>query len=269
MTFFQRLSGFIYAILSVFNIFMALSLFAMPIVLMSGKPLVAYSTDLQLRWLARLCFGALFLNRLTELILFLPSGYSVGQNGARSQLWMSPYIAVTLIRSFVLPTWLGGQVQTFQPTGSINSDLNERDAVLRAGIWTRLRVIVVNYMAWYHIVYVYFCLSAASLSTSRCVLDNYDSDSRFRCLVTHAFWPPVSWILVVTAFWVPITYAIDPPTVPPREDLLIRDPKTKVARPREECKSVRFGKQRTLFELEYTVSTLFTGFIFAWAFYKL
>ena len=40
MTFLQRLCGFIYATLSLFNIFLTLSLFALPIVLISGKPLV-------------------------------------------------------------------------------------------------------------------------------------------------------------------------------------------------------------------------------------
>jgi hypothetical protein len=269
MTFFQRLSGFIYAVLSVFNIFMALSLFAMPIVLVSGKQLVAYASEEQLKWLIRLCFMALLINRITEIVLFLPAGYSVGQNGARAQLWMSPYIAITLIRSFVLPTWLGGQVQTFQPSGSLRSDLNERDGLLRAGLWTRIRVIIFNYMAWYHIVYVYFCLTAATLTTSRCVLDQYGLQNRLRCLLTHAFWPPVSWLLVVSAFWVPITYAIDPPTVPPREELLERDPKTKVAHPREECKKPAFGRRRNMFEFEYTVTTLFTCFIFASAFFWL
>lgn len=266
MTFFQRLSGFIYAVLSVFNIFMALSLFAMPIVLISGKQLVAYATEAQLRWLVRLCFIALVTNRLTEIVMFLPAGYSIGQNGARSQLWMSPYIALCLIRSFCLPSWLGGQVQSFQPSGSLRSDLNERDRTLRAGLWSRMRVIIFNYMAWYHIVYVYFCLTAATLTTSKCVFNEYGLDNRLRCLLTHAFWPPVSWLLVVSAFWVPITYAIDPPTVPPRDDLLVRDPKTKVAHPREECKTVDFGKRRNMFEFEYTVTTLFTCFIFASAF---
>lgn len=266
MTFFQRLSGFIYAILSVFNIFLAISLFAMPLVLISGKPLVAYANEEQLKWLIRACFGALLVNRVSEIVMFLPAGYSVGQNGARSQIWMSPYIALTLIRTFVLPTWLGGQVQAFKPSGSLRSDLNERDPLLRAGLFTRLRVIVFNYMAWYHIVYAYFCLTAVTLTTSRCVVNEYTLYDRMRCLLTHAFWPPISWIIVVSAFWVPITYAIDPPTVAPREELLDRDPKTNVARPKQSSKKVVFGSKRAVFELEYTVMTLFTIFIFVAAF---
>jgi hypothetical protein len=116
MTFAQRTSSFIYAFLSLFNIFLTLSIFAMPIVLIANKPLVAYSTENQLRWLVRTCFTATMMNRLCEFILFIPSGYATGQRGSRSQLWMSPYIALTIIRSFMLPSWLGGQTQAFKPT---------------------------------------------------------------------------------------------------------------------------------------------------------
>jgi len=266
MTFFQRLSGFIYAVLAVFNVFTIVSLLALPIVLMSGRPLVAYVDEFQLRLLIWFCFAALLTNRITEIFISVPAGYSVGQNSTRAHFWMSPYIALTLVRAFILPKWLGGEAQSFKPTGSISSDMNERDAHRRVGIWTRLRVILFQYMAWWHLLYVYFCLVAITLSTSRCAFGTYDWPSRLRCLLTHAFWPPVSWILVCSAFWVPITYAIDPPTVPPREELLVRDRKTLVAHPKEEAKKVNFGTRRTVYELEYMAMTLFTCFIFVSAF---
>jgi len=266
MTFFQRLSGFVYAVLSVFNVFLTLSLFAMPIVLVSGKPLVAYATEDQLKLLIRFCFTALFVNRLTEIIMSLPSGYRVGQNGARSQIWMSPYISLCLVRAFVLPTWLGGQKQSFKPTGSLRSDLNERDPTMRAGLLTRLRVIVFSYMAWYHVLYVYFCLTAATLTSTRCAFETFAWKDRLQCELTHAFWPPVSWILVVSAFWVPLSYAIDPPTVAPRDELLDRDPKTLVAHPKETAKDIAYGKRTAWYEIEYTVTTIFTAFIFVAAF---
>lgn len=86
MTFAQRASSFIYAFLSLFNIFLTLSIFAMPIVLITNKPLVAYATDNQLRWLTRACFAVVVFNRLTEFLLFIPAGYATGQRGSRSQL---------------------------------------------------------------------------------------------------------------------------------------------------------------------------------------
>ena len=267
MTFFQRMSSFIYAVLSLFNLLLTISLFALPVVLISGRPLVAYATDNQLRWLIRSCFIALVTNRLSELALFLPAGYATGQRGARYQLWMSPYIGLTIVRSFLLPTWLGGQAQVFKPSGSLKSKLNERDPARRAGLLRRLRVILINYLATYHVAFVYFCLTAVTLTTARCILDNFLVRDRLVCLLTHALWPPLSWIIVVSAFWIPITYAFDPPDVPDRESLLIRDPKTGVAHPKPESKKTTWMPQTAWFEVEYTVSTLFTALVFGAAFF--
>lgn len=267
MKFFPRLSGFLYALLSLYNIPLMISLFALPIVLFSGKPLIAYATDAQLRNLVRACFATLFINRICEIVLYLPAGYATGQRGARSQLWMAPYISMSIIRSFFLPKWLGGAVQTFQPTGSIKSDLNERDPVIRAGLFQRIRVILFNYLAIYHVVYVYLVLSAVSLSSSRCVAENATLHNKGLCLVTHAFWPPLAWIIVSSAFWTPISYAIDPPAMPPREDLLEVDSKTGVRRPTEQAKLSGWGVRDAEGELEYSLTTVFTTLVFIAAFF--
>ncbi|OCK94671.1 glycosyltransferase family 2 protein [Cenococcum geophilum 1.58] len=268
MTFYQRFSTFIYAVLSLFNIILTISLFALPVVLISGKPLIAYSNGTQLRWLIRACFASLFTNRLCEFALFIPSGYQTGQRGSRAQLWMSPYIALTIIRSFVLPIWLGGQKQAFKPSGSLKSELSERDPAVRAPLLRRLRVIVINYLAGYHILYVYFCLAAVTLTTSRCAAEQYTINDQLLCGLTHAFWPPIAWIIVVSAFWIPISYAINPPSMPDREALLNRDPKTGVAHPTEQSKKIAFlGPQMAIWEIEYGLSTLFTAAVFGAAFF--
>ena len=263
LTIAQRVSGFCYSVMSLFNIVLVFSLFAMPIVLITGKKLVAYATDEQLRWLIRACFAAMAANRLCELCLFLPSGYSTGQRGGRSQLWMAPYIALTIIRSFILPKWLGGQAQAFKPSGSIKSDLNERDPQLRAPMYRRLRVVIFNNLAFFHVLYVYFCLAAVVLSTYRCVQEESGYKVQAVCLLTHAFWPPMTWVLVVTAFWIPVTYACDPPTMAAdREAYLNRDPKTGVAHPTNKSKRIGFMPETFLFEMEYTLTTAFTTLVF-------
>lgn len=267
MKFFPRLSGFLFALLSLYNIPLMISLFALPIVLVSGMPLIAYANDDQLRWLIRACFATVFINRLCEIVLYLPAGYGTGQRGARTQLWMAPYISMSIIRSFFLPKWLGGAVQTFQPTGSIKSDLNERDPVLRAGMFRRIRVILFNYLGIYHLIYVYFVLAAVSLSSSRCVAENARMYDKLLCLLTHAFWPPTAWIIVCSAFWIPITYAIEPPNMPPREDLLEIDPKTGVKRPTEKAKAIGWGFRDATGELEYTLTSAFTALVFVAAFF--
>ncbi|KIX10523.1 uncharacterized protein Z518_01606 [Rhinocladiella mackenziei CBS 650.93] len=266
MTFAQRASGFIYAFLSLFNIFLTLSIFAMPVVLITNKPLVAYATENQLRWLIRACFAAMVCNRLCEFVLFLPSGYATGQRGSRSQLWMSPYIAITIVRSFILPTWLGGQTQAFKPTGSLKSALHERYPKQRAPMYRRIWTILVNYLAGFHVAYVYFVLVAICLSTYRCFLQD-TLRAKLVCLLTHAFWPPLTWVIVVSSFWIPFTYAVDPPDMPDREELLIRDPKTGIAHPTPESKKIAFAPQTFLFEFEYCVTTAFTALVFGAAFF--
>lgn len=266
MTIYQRLCSFMYAFLSIFNVFLLLSLFAMPIVLMWNKPLVAYSNNSQLRWLIRACFAALVSNRLSELILYLPAGYGTGQRGNRSQIWMSPYIAICLIRSFILPKWLGGQIQAFKSTGSIESALNERFAGKRAPVYRRLWTFIANYMVSFHIAYVYFVLAAVVLSSYRCFLHN-GLRTQLICLLTHAFWPPLAWVIVCSAFWVPITYACDPPNMPDREALLDRDPKTGIAHPKKEARKLKNSSQTVWFEFEYSLTSLYTAVCFVATFF--
>lgn len=266
MSFAQRASSFLYAFLSLFNILLTVSMFALPIVLIAGKPLVAYATFDQLRWLIRACFAAFVANRATEFVLFIPSGYHTGQRGSRYQLWMSPYIALCLIRSFILPTWLGGQTQAFKPTGSLESALNERDAQKRAPMWRRMWTIIVNYLAFFHIGYVYFTLIAVTMSSYRCFTKLTTKDILV-CLITHAFWPPLTFIIVCSSFWIPITYAIDPPSVPDREELLDRDPKTGIAHPKKDSKKIAFKGQSAWFEIEYAFTTLYTTAVFVASFF--
>lgn len=266
MSFAQRFSGFLYAMLSLYTILLNISLFAIPIILIMGKQLVAYANEDQLRWLVRACFAAFLGNRACEFVLFIPSGYHTGQRGSRYQLWMSPYIGLCLIRAFMLPKWLGGETQAFTPTGSIASKLNERDAQTRKNMAVRLWNIIFNYMGWFHVLFVYVTLVGVALSTYRCFFWYTTLKELLQGLVTHAFWPPLTFLFICSSMWTPIAYAIDPPSMPDREDLLVRDPKTGVAHPTEKAKKISFNSQTAWYELEYTTTTLYTTLIFVMSF---
>ncbi|KAL2761034.1 glycosyltransferase family 2 protein [Sodiomyces alcalophilus JCM 7366] len=267
MSFAQRFSGFMYASLSLYTILLTVSLFAIPVIFVMGRPLVAFATDEQFRWLIRTCFAAVVTNRLCELTLFLPAGYHTGQRGSRYQLWMSPYLALCIIRSFVLPTWLGGQKQAFKPTGSLGSALNERQLENRKGMLRRIWAVLVNYMAAFHLGYVYLTLTGAVMTSFRCFYrGGFGAVPIMRCLIIHAFWPPLTFIFLCNSMWTPISYAIDPPAMPDRELLLERDAKTGVAHPTAESKKIAFGGQAAWFEFEYTFSTIYTALIFAASF---
>lgn len=266
MSFAQRFSGFLYATLSMYTILLTISLFAIPIILIMGKTLVAYASNEQLRWLIRLCFIATISNRLCEWVLSIPAGYHTGQRSARYQLWMSPYIALCLVRSFILPRWLGGQVQAFKPTGSLGSALNERDPLRKKNMVCRLWTILINYMGIFHLCFVYLTLVGVVMTSFRCFVAQKTTRDVLLCLVTHAFWPPLTFLFICNSLWVPVAYAIDPPVMPDREQLLDRDAKTAVAHPTPKSKKIAFGGQAAWFELELTTSTLYTAFIFVISF---
>ncbi|KAL1978347.1 hypothetical protein VTN31DRAFT_1206 [Thermomyces dupontii] len=267
MTFAQRFSGFLYATLSLYTLLLVASLFAIPIILLWRRPLVAFANEEQLRWLMRICFASTMANRLCEFVLFIPSGYHTGQRGSRYQLWMSPYIALCIVRSFFLPKWLGGQAQAFKPTGSLSSALEERDPKRRKNMFRRLTTILFNYMAWFHLILVYATLAGVVVSSYRCFYVASGFRDVFLCLTTHAFWPPLTFLFICTSMWTPISYAIEPPDMPDREDLLRRDPKTGVAHPTEKSKKIAFGGQAAWFELEYTIATIWTALVFVYSFF--
>ncbi|KAL2044904.1 hypothetical protein N7G274_002679 [Stereocaulon virgatum] len=261
LTFPQRASGFMYSIISLFSVFTVISLFAIPGVLISGGRMVAYATEDQLRWLIRSCFLAFAVNRLCELSMYLPSGYRDGQRSTRAMLWMAPYHTITLLRVFVLPSWLGGQTTSFKPTGSLSSALNERSSRERAPLFRRLKVILWNYLGGFHLFYIIFVLAAVIISSVRCG-NRPTLDDKLIYLLTHAFWVPVTWLVSVSAAWTPIIYALNPPTMPDTEDLLKRDPSTNVAYPRESSKLVKNKVSNVYFEFQYTLQTLYTTALF-------
>ncbi|KAE8405872.1 nucleotide-diphospho-sugar transferase [Aspergillus pseudonomiae] len=267
LTFAQRFSGFIYAILNLFTLLLTASLFTIPIILLWGKPLVAYANDDQLHWLIWACFISTVVNRLCEATLFSPAGYHTGQRNSRFQLWMAPYIAVCMIRSFILPKWLGGQTQAFKPTGSLASALNERDPKLTKNMFVRLRVMLLNYMVSFHLAFVYVTLVAVIISSYRCFAIEDSAKDIIICLITHAFWPPFAFFFICSSMWTPIAYAINPPIMPDREELLVRDQKTGVAHPTEESKRIAFGGQAVWFEFEYSAATIATVLVFAYSFF--
>lgn len=222
MSLFQRLSGFVYTVSALFTIFLTASLLTMPIVLMAGGTLIAYATNDQLRLLARLCFVALASNRFNEWVMTLPAGYRLGQRDAGAMIWMAPCTysfqlhqqpeslltttdhAVTIIRSFFLPKFLGGKTAAFSSSGSQQSELNERDPAHRASLFRRLRVIIFGSGVFMHIFYILFCIASVAVSTARGIIINRGSvDQTLLYMLTHACWPPLLWLIALSACWAP------------------------------------------------------------------
>lgn len=262
MTTRARLSSFLIGVLSFYPLIFTISLFTIPVILILGEPLVIFSSENQFRWLIRTAFATVISRRIMEFILYIPSGYHTGQRYARYQIWMAPYLAQCLLRAFILPKWLGGATSAFKPTGSLGSALNERDADTRKGLFRRLFAILIQCQALFHLLFVYFVIVGAAITTYKCFIIERNTYNILQCLITHAWWPPITWIFLASSIWTPVAYAINPPTVPDREELLNRDQKTDIAHPREVTKKIAFGAQAAWFEFEYTSTTIYTVLLF-------
>ncbi|OIW31243.1 hypothetical protein CONLIGDRAFT_631162 [Coniochaeta ligniaria NRRL 30616] len=267
MTFPQRLCGFVYTTSTFFTVFLVISMLTCPIVLLAGGNLVPFANYAQLRWLIRALWGSMMFTRLNEIVAYLPCGYHTGRRDDRAMMWMAIFHAVAIIRTFVLPKWLGGKIAVFTSSGSQKAELNERDARLRAPLWRRLKVTIWDCNCYMHLAYILFVVAAVVYATVRNFRDSHTTKDLLIALLTHACWPPVIWLTCAMSCAVPIFYAIWPPNCPEREELLDRDPKTGVAYPKEAAKEIEAGMTAWAHEALYSLITLYTTGIFIVSFW--
>lgn len=184
-----------------------------------------------------------------------------------------PDQAVTIIRTFLLPHWLGGQVTTgFTSSGSLNCDLAERNRRSRAPLTRRLFVNGWNGGVLGHFLYMIFAMAAIATSlgqTFSILTRNSSSQERARWIfiLTHAGWPPLSWIWMtcLSAFAIPILNIFRPPSIPDREKLLVRFQDTGVAYPKKGADAERLPQWSTtdyVQELMYSLVTIYTTALF-------
>lgn len=167
----------------------------------------------------------------------------------------------------MLPSFLGGKTAAFSSSGSQQSELNERDPALRAGLFRRIRVILLSSGVWMHFVYIVFCIAAVAVSTAHGIIINKGSvEETLKFMLTHACWPPLLWLIALVSCWAPVHYAIWPPNMPDREDLLDRDPHTGIAYPTAEAKKLKWSKRNVLHEVLYTLLTVYTIILFIGSF---
>jgi hypothetical protein len=242
MTFAQRWCIFTFAFNTMMTIPMFIAYFIIPVLIYWGRDLMVYTTPDQLRWQIRLCAIWVWALRINEIVLTLPSGYIQGQRSAMAWQFMIPYIAVSVLRCYILPTWLGGKEIAFLASGAIRDRLKERNAKLRAGLWVRVKLMGINCRVWFHVLFVLFCFGAAGLDWWRAwKIGQHAGDIKqaLRHLVVNSMLPPMWWLFLAIAYMVPVWYVFFPPTVPDLDDMMDFDPKTGAGQPKhKEIKQV-------------------------------
>lgn len=118
-----------------------------------------------------------------------------------------------------------------------------------------------------HLLYILFVIAAVALSTVRAFTTERTVNGTLIYLVTHAAWPPLLWLVTLVSALTPILYALFPPSMPDREELLDRNPKTGIAHPKEEWKAQRWSGWSWYYEMQYTLLTAFTTLVFVATFF--
>jgi hypothetical protein len=239
----------------VMHIPIIISYLAFPLLIYWGNDLLIYQTVKELRWQLRLCAIWYLSFQFNEMTFNLPTGYAHGQNIAMSTAWMSPYIAFTLFRFHFLPARLGGKNSTFTASGSLYDGLHERNAKKRAPLHHRLKHIILDCSVYVHILYVMYASGSVIVDFLRAYRIAIESSRYFPALqhlLLHSMLPPAPLLTLGISFLVPVSYSFWPPTVPEREELLQRDPKTLVARPKPKVFEQKWTALTLLREIQLT-----------------
>lgn len=218
---------------------------ALPWLLFTGAPLVAYSTASQLRTLS-----VLFLLKLVALFSYdflatKATNYKLSLT-SNSNSWPIPFQFWTMVR-FALSVVTGGGVPLFAPSGL--TDIQAAKSLagrIKVAFWDDGFVV--------HIAIVVSLL--AGIFTS--VLTAASTPTLWQALFLRAFWPPVFliWSTYLEDFSIPISYALNPPNTMDRSTLLDRDPKTQVAYPNRHAKDpvrIRYPQTIPIAKISYCI----------------
>lgn len=159
-----------------------------------------------------------------------------------------------MVRSFILPSRLGGKVTGFTPTGTLSNTLHERNAILRAPLKKRLCHILFDCGAWFHaLVAITFSIGAVyriKTILQSCPRDFYghrDLHGLWIELLKDIAWPPPQWLPTIFACITPIQYALFPPDVPERDKLMGKRDENGVRYPLPQVKDAKWS----IWELRY------------------
>jgi cellulose synthase/poly-beta-1,6-N-acetylglucosamine synthase-like glycosyltransferase len=232
LTFLQRIASFITGVDAFLHILLIAALLIIPSVFISGGTVVAYARNDQLRWLIRLCFISLITARLQEWTTILPSGSCSAESEASARLWMTPYTIIALIR-FLIP---------YRSRNKIESEPTSKGRDHETPLYTCLRTILYDDKVYIHILYLLYLFLAIEATLTR-TFETGSKQSGLNYLLTHMFFPPVLWFSITLALLVPIRYALWPPSMPAREELLEKSGKKGVFRPKRVWRKRRWRRR--------------------------
>ncbi len=226
-----------------------------PTVLVSEKPFIAPKTPQQLR-------NLLMLSALQLLVTWLNGLITAEATSFQLPIWPSyrvPFLAP--FQSIAISGLLFPFRQNFSPSGNPKDEEREREALGSKSLMKRLKFLFKDPSSWFHLLVITSMVLGTTLNLKAAFSKKVDSQHHLRQLFVGAAWPPafVHCMMFIVQCWKPIAYVIFPLERPPRESLLDRDPKTRLAYPSAMAKDgqrIRPSQGFPLVILAYSVFVL-------------
>lgn len=230
------------------------SLVAMPILLVSGAPLVQYSSPSQLRIILSLLFVKFIVALSYDILCTRAANYQFKLlNG--SSTWAVPHQFMAIVRS-TISAFTGAGLPSFSPSGLAET---KNSSSSRNTISLKTRDVIVP-----HVLIIASLASGLAVSVVNAAPKAADISQSIPIMFTNflvrAGWPTIFliWSKYITDAWTPISYAahLAEEPWPIRKDLLDRDPVTGVAYPNQQAKDqvrVRPSQRLAVVRIVYCV----------------
>ena len=201
----------------------SLNMILLPIVLLSGKPLLPPD---HLRTLSALAFFDFVSQSSHEVCVSSYLDFQSSLFGSLSTLWISPFLLGAIVRSHILPNILRGSAPAFNASGKMSIH-SRAETEARRQNRSCLKLIAWDCGAWLQLIVFMACFAAPILSIRQFFSLFHSNDFRrtFVNMAQSMMWPPLFslWLIIVTSVWTPIGYGLRPPPYIPRQEFLHAD----------------------------------------------
>lgn len=228
----------------------------LPFLLCSGAPLVAYSSEPQLRAISLLFLIRFFAILSHDLLATKAANFHLGLL-LNAGTWTIPGQFMTMVQ-YAISTFSGRGIPYFTPSGLADIPTPKSFA-------TRIKMALWNDDFIIHALII-MSLVGGIIASAKEVIQVEKDGAFWRGLLVRAGWPPIFqiWSAYLIDFWIPIIYMLFPPTALSRESLLDRDPITQVAYPNRYAKDqvrVRPSQISAILRIMYIIGACTTAII--------
>ena len=225
------------------SIIWTFALVALPLCMMTGKPLVIPSQQVNhLRLLMRLAALDFVARTIHNIFMSSNLDFRMPIYGYYVSIWTQPWRALAALRYFIIPKLFGRDLPNFTPTGTPADGEAERAARAKGSCLACSKVVLWDCGAWTHLVVLLFCATGFITWLNGALKDFFFSDKTAHQValvyLTGIACPPILllWVALAEAAWVPVSYAIWPPSLNASETLMVRDMKRGVDYPSDNSK---------------------------------